>query len=176
MKEFVKTDPFKEDMNVFKLINKQWMLVTAGNKERFNTMTASWGGMGVLWERPVAFVFIRPQRYTFEFTEKESVMTLSFFDEKFRGALNICGSKSGRDTDKIKECGLTPVEMPSGSMAFGEARVILECRKLYTDRLNPDGFVDAGICPKMYPGGDFHQMYVVEIESFLKRSGEAQPL
>ncbi len=169
MNEFVKTDPYKEEINVFSRINKQWMLITAGDKNHFNTMTASWGGMGVIWERPVAFVFIRPQRYTLEFTEKEPVMTLSFFDEKFRSALNICGSRSGRNTDKVKESGLTPMEVPSGSMAFNEADYILECRKLYADSLKEACFIDTDIRKKIYPKNDFHRMYVVEIETFWKR-------
>ena len=88
--------------NAFDLIGKEWMLVTAGNKEKFNTMTASWGGIGWLWNRPVAFVFIRPERYTHDFIERESRLTLSFYKEEFRGILHFCGTKSGRDVDKVK--------------------------------------------------------------------------
>ncbi len=169
MDEFVKVDLYQEEANVFDLINKQWMLVTAGSKDHFNTMTANWGGMGVIWNRPVAFIFIRPQRYTFQFTEKEPIMTLSFFDEQFRHALNICGIKSGRDTDKIRESGLTPMETSLGSMAFAEARYIFECRKLYAEQLKADKFIDPDICGKIYPQKDFHQMYIVGIESLWKR-------
>ncbi len=169
MNDYIKEDPFALPTNVFTLIGKQWMLVTAGTKAHFNTMTANWGGLGFLWNRPVAFVFIRPQRYTFEFTEKESTMTLSFFDEKYRNALNICGAKSGRDTDKIAESGLTPMEIPSGNMSFNEAHYILECRKLYADFLNEEKFLNDDICKKFYPHSDFHKMYVVEIEQAWKR-------
>ena len=108
MKNMTKIDPKQIDENVIRLIGSQWMLVTAGNPAHFNTMTASWGGLGFLWNRPVAFVFIRPQRYTFQFAEENSGLTLSFFGEEYRDALKICGSRSGRDTDKVAEAGLTP--------------------------------------------------------------------
>ena len=114
--------------NAFDLIGKEWMLVTAGNKEKFNTMTASWGGIGWLWNRPVAFVFIRPERYTHDFIERESRLTLSFYKEEFRGILHFCGTKSGRDVDKVKETGLKPVALESGAMTFEQARLTLDCR------------------------------------------------
>ena len=98
----------KED--ALNLIGKQWMLVTAGTSEKFNTMTASWGGLGWLWNKPVAFVFIRPERYTHGFIEASDCMTLSFYGEEYREALKICGTKSGRDIDKVAATGLTPVK------------------------------------------------------------------
>lgn len=104
---FSRIDPKELDQNVFSMIGEQWMLVTAGTVERCNTMTASWGGLGVLWGKPVATVYIRPQRYTLEFVEREDCFTLSFFGEEYRKALALCGSKSGRDVDKVKECGFT---------------------------------------------------------------------
>ena len=91
------------------LISDGWGLVTAGTEEKFNTMTVSWGALGEIWGKDAAFVFIRPQRYTFEFIEKEEVFTLAFFSEEYKDALKICGSKSGRDIDKIAATGLTPV-------------------------------------------------------------------
>ena len=119
----------KED--ALNLIGKQWMLVTAGTSEKFNTMTASWGGLGWLWNKPVAFVFIRPERYTHGFIESSDRMTLSFYGEEYREALKICGTKSGRDIDKVAATELTPMELESGSMTFGEARLTLDCRKLF---------------------------------------------
>lgn len=104
---FEKIEPKALDQNVFSLIGDQWMLITAGTKEECNTMTASWGGLGVLWGKPVATVYIRPQRYTLEFVEREDTFTLCFFGEAYRKALALCGSKSGRDVDKVKECGFT---------------------------------------------------------------------
>ena len=117
--------------NAFDLIGKEWMLVTAGNKEKFNTMTASWGGIGWLWNRPVAFVFIRPERYTHDFIEREGRLTLSFYKEEYRSILQFCGTKSGRDVDKVKETGLKPVALESGAMTFEQARLTLDCRKLF---------------------------------------------
>ena len=102
--------------NPFKLIGGDWMLITAGTKESFNTMTASWGGLGVLWDKEVAFAFVRPTRHTFGFMEKSPVFTLSFFAEQYRPALEFCGAHSGRDVNKIAQTGLTP--------AFGEEKML----------------------------------------------------
>lgn len=107
--------------NFFEAIGKEWMLVTSGSKEKFNTMTASWGGIGFLWNKAVAFIFIRPERYTYEFIEKNDMLTLSFLGSGNRSIYNICGSKSGRDTDKIKESGLLPLTTPDGNMTFEQA-------------------------------------------------------
>ena len=154
--------------NAFDLIGKEWMLVTSGTKEKFNTMTASWGGIGWLWNRPVAFVFIRPERYTHEFIERESRLTLSFYREDCRGILQFCGSKSGRDVDKVKETGLKPVALESGAMTFEQARLTLDCRKLFKSPMAAADFVDKSILEKWYndrPGGSLHDVYVVEIEA-----------
>ena len=107
---YTELNPYKINENVFKLLDVQWMLITAGNEDKYNTMTASWGGLGVLWNKSIATIYIRPQRYTFEFVENNSIFNLSFFDKKYKPALNFCGSKSGRDYDKAKETGLTPGE------------------------------------------------------------------
>ena len=104
--------------NFFEVIGKEWMLVTAGNKDHFNTMTASWGGIGFLWNKPVVYVFIRPERYTFEFIEKSEYFTLSFLGEENRAIHKICGSKSGREVDKVKETGLKPVITEKGNILF----------------------------------------------------------
>lgn len=152
--------------NFFEAISKEWMLITAGNKDRFNTMTASWGCMGWLWGKPVAVVFIRPERFTHEFVEAGEELTLSFLGHEphMRKAYNICGSKSGRDTDKVAEAGLTPVATDSGNIAFAEARLTLECRKLYKSDINPSLFLDPDI-EKWYGGqrGGYHDFYILEI-------------
>ena len=147
--------------NPFKLIGKDWMLITAGTPESFNTMTASWGGMGVLWEKQVAFCFIRPTRHTFGFMEKAGEFTLSFFPEQHRKALVYCGSRSGRDTDKIKGTGLVPVK-EKNAVYFEEAKLVLVCRKLYFQDINPGHFLDPAI-EEMYPEKDYHRMYAGEI-------------
>ena len=127
----------------------------------FNTMTASWGGLGILWERKVATCYIRPTRYTFEFTERSPYFTLSFFDEKHRKKLTYCGTHSGRNTDKVREAGLTPVK-EGGFVYFEEARLVLACRKLYYQDIGPERFLDPMI-ENMYPQKDYHRMYVGEI-------------
>mgnify|MGYP002578691340 FL=1 len=119
--------------NFFETISKEWMLVTAGNKDAFNTMTANWGGIGFLWNKPVVYVFIRPERYTFGFMEKSDYFTLSFLGEENKSIHKICGSKSGREVDKIKETGLKPMITDKGNVLFEQGRLSLECRKLYTD-------------------------------------------
>ena len=166
---FHRIDPAELRDNVFRIIHEDCMLITAGTLESFNMMTASWGGLGVLWEKKVALCFIRPGRHTFGFVEKSSIFTLSFYAEAYRAALDLCGTKSGRDMDKAREAGLTPITTPAGGIAFDEARLILECRKLYTHDLDPKRFLDAGI-EKNYPNKDYHRMYVGEIVSCLKRA------
>jgi conserved protein/domain typically associated with flavoprotein oxygenases, DIM6/NTAB family len=148
--------------NVFSMIGSDWMLVTAQNGEKYNTMTASWGGMGVLWGKPVAFIFIRPQRYTYTFLENTDRFTLSFFGGACRDALALCGRVSGRDTDKIREAGLVPFSTNDGYMSFREASVILECRKLYADFIKEENMLDTSLM-EHYKAGDFHKMYIAEI-------------
>ncbi len=166
MSSFKEIDPVEIAGNPIHLIGKEWMLITAGTPGEFNTMTASWGAMGELWFKPVCFCFIRPQRYTFEFMEKGDVFTLSFFDEKYKPQLNFCGSRSGQEIDKARECGFTPVAAENGSVFFNEARLVLECRKLYFQDLDPANFLD-GTLMKNYPKEDFHRMYVGEISRVL---------
>ncbi|MBN1445889.1 MAG: flavin reductase [Candidatus Omnitrophica bacterium] len=148
--------------NAFKLIGKDWMLITAGKPESFNTMTAAWGGFGFLWNKNVCFIFIRPNRYTYKFVEENSIFTLSFFEEQYRGILEFCGQSSGRDTDKIKKTGLTVFQSPGGGISFKEARTVIECRKIYFQDINPKNFADASI-QNNYSEKDYHRMYTGEI-------------
>lgn len=166
MKE-IKVNELKD--NLFETISKEWMLVTAGTKEKFNTMTASWGGTGFLWNKPVAFIFIRPERYTFDFIEQNDYLTLSFLGEEHKDVHKICGSKSGRDIDKVKETGLLPLFTENGSITFEQSRLTFECKKLYADMIKPENFIDKSIIDKWYGGahGGFHKMYVVEIVKVL---------
>jgi len=149
--------------NPFKLVGSDWMLITAGPPDAYNTMTASWGGFGVLWNRHVCWCVIRPVRYTYQFMEKADSFTLSFFPEEYRSALNLCGSRSGRDIDKAAATGLTPVAgLLDGVTTFAEARLVIECRKLYFQDFIPDHFLDPTIHDN-YPQRDYHRMYVGEI-------------
>ena len=159
---FQRIDPKNIQENVFSLIGDQWMLVTAGTEERCNTMTASWGGLGVLWGAPAATCYIRPQRYTKEFLDREEYFTLTFFDEKYRRALSLCGSKSGRDVDKIKECGSTVRTAACGAPYFEQARLVLVCRKRFVQEMDP-GRIPQDVKEKWYPQQDYHTMYIGEI-------------
>lgn len=163
---FIQIDPEQIEDNPFKLIGGDWMLITAGTVEHCNTMTASWGGFGVLWDKHVVFCFVRPSRYTFEFIEKHPTFTLCFFDDGYRRVLEFCGSQSGRYVNKIERCGLTPVEAGNGGVYFDEARLVLECRKLYYQDIDPSAFM-AQTLTAIYPQKDYHRMYIGEIERVL---------
>ena len=161
-----------EAQNVFRLIGKDWMLITAAGKaedgtDTVNTMTASWGGMGVLWNLPVAFCFIRPQRYTYTLTEQSERFSLSFLGEEYRAALQLCGKESGRDIDKFAAAGLTP-QFEDDTPFIGEARLVLLCRKLYADDLNAAKFVDESLLAN-YREQDYHRMYICAIEAIYEK-------
>ena len=156
----IKADDFNK--NPFSLIGKDWMLISSGTIEKFNTMTASWGGMGVLWNKNVCFIFVRPSRYTYEFMESNQNFSLSFFDDEHRSVLNTCGKKSGRDIDKIKETGLRPFSLSDGSVGYEQAKLIIECKKLYYQDLSSEYFLDETL-EKNYKNGDYHRVYVGEI-------------
>ncbi len=170
-KRFASLDVKQLNENLFTLLDDDWMLITAGSEDNFNTMTASWGGFGILWNRPVAFIFIRPQRYTFEFAETNNGFTLSFFGPEQRDMLAYCGSHSGRDVDKVKETGLTPFATSSGNISFLESRLFFECKKLFRNDFLPGHFTEGEIAGKYYPEEDFHRMYIGEILSaYLQKS------
>ena len=169
MNGFTHLSPKALPDNLFSRIDDGWMLVTVKDPGtgKLNTMTASWGGTGILWNKPVAFVFLRPQRYTFAFAEKAEEMTLSFFEEAYRPALKLCGSVSGREHDKIAETGLTPVT-DGGAAWFAEAELVFRCRKCYAEFLKEDAFFSPEAL-SMYAQKDFHKMYICEITDVLKR-------
>lgn len=144
------------------LINDCWGLVTAGNEEKFNSMTVSWGALGEIWNKDAAFIFIRHSRYTYEFLENGGLFTLSFFDEKYKGALGrIYGSQSGRDIDKTVESGFTPV-FTDGAVTYAEAKYTLVCKVVSSQDIDPAGFLDPSI-NGMYADGDIHKMFIGEI-------------
>ncbi len=154
--------------DAIEMIGKEWMLISAGTPEKFNTMTASWGGLGYLWNKPVAFIFVRPERYTYAFIEENKHVTLSFLGSEHRDILNFCGTKSGREHDKAKETGLTPIATEAGNVAFGQSRLTLEGRKLYRSEMAPEDFLDNTVLERWYndqPGGSLHVVYVIEIEN-----------
>lgn len=149
--------------NFFEAISKEWMLVTAGTKDSFNMMTASWGGIGFLWAKPVVFIFIRPERYTFEFIEAQKDFTLSFLGEENKRIHNVCGFKSGREIDKVKETGLKPIITEKGNVIYEQSRLSLECRKLYSDTIKESNFIDPELSKWYGEKGGMHHVYVAEI-------------
>lgn len=157
--------------NPFDLIGRDWMLVTAGNEQHgYNTMTASWGHLGTIWghsvSNPTAVIYVRPQRYTKEFVDREDRFTLTFFDPSYRKALGYLGSHSGRDGDKVAYVGLTPV-FEEDTTYFAEAKLVLVCRKLYQAPLREEYFVDREVVEDCYPKRDFHDLYIASIEKVL---------
>ncbi len=166
---FVKISPKEISENPIKLIGQDWMLISAGSPEKFNSMTASWGGIGFMWNKPVAFAVIRPTRYTFEFVESRKRFTLSFFSQNYKKALGIFGSKSGRDCDKVAESGLTPFFTESGAPAYEEAKLILDCSAIYSQTLDESAFLDSEALKKWYSSDPLHKLYVAEINDVLIR-------
>ncbi|MCD8167154.1 MAG: flavin reductase [Bacteroides sp.] len=150
--------------NFFEAVGKEWMLITAGCRESFNTMTANWGGVGFLWNKPVVFIFVRPERYTHEFTEANDTFTLSFLGVENKAIHKVCGSQSGKYVDKIKETGLKPVFTEKGNVLFEQSRLSLECRKLYSGMLRPEDFIEKELIEKWYTShGNMHHMYIGEV-------------
>lgn len=149
-------------VNPFNMIGKDWMLICAGKGNSYNMMTAAWGAFGVIWNRDVCFAFIRPNRYTFSFVEANNYFTLSFFGEDRRDLLKLCGTKSGRDIDKMNLPGLTPVFEEPGYIYFSESALYIATRKIYYQDLDPDHFLDSDII-KNYPEKSFHRCYIGEI-------------
>ena len=147
--------------NFVKMISNDWALLSAGKDNDFNTMTVSWGGIGELWNKDVCFVFVRPQRYTYEFMEKNDYFSLSFFGGEYKKELGICGSKSGRDIDKMAETGFLPVDFEN-AVGYEQAKVNVVLKKLAYQDMKPDGFIDESIMNN-YANNDFHRVYVGEI-------------
>lgn len=161
---------FKEIMpedindNLFKRLGKDWMLITAGDERKCNTMTASWGQFGIVWGRPVVTVYLRHQRYTMEFVERQEVFSLSFFEPgTHRDALNLLGKVSGRHEDKLAQTDLQ-VCMLEGVPAFAQANMVLLCRKLYQQDMTSDSFLASSLKTLHHAGDDFHRAYTGEIE------------
>lgn len=166
MSQFISISPESLDKSPFQLIGKDWMLVTAEANGKANTMTASWGGLGVMWGKNVAYVVIRPQRYTKTFVDASDTFSLSFYDESFRKELGYLGKVSGRDEDKITTSGLT-LTHEGETPYFEEANLVLLCKKLYSQEFKPECFIDTDLDAKWYPNKDYHVLYVVEVEKVL---------
>lgn len=145
----------------FYTINTEWALLTSGTLENYNTMTVSWGGVGTIWNKPVATVYVRPNRYTYEFMEKNEYFTVSFYDKEYQKDLGILGSKSGRDSDKVAQTSLTP-EFSSHTVTFQEANVTLVCKKIYHQDLDISQF-PGEVVTSFYDTDPVHRMYIGEV-------------
>ena len=156
------------ELNPCKKISQEWALITAGSKSKFNTMTISWGGIGVLWNKNVVFIFVRESRYTKEFIDNGDLFSLSFLSENYRSALSYCGSHSGRDEDKFEKAGLTPAFRHSIPYP-DEANFVLLCRKMAAVPIEKEDLIDKHIAPDFYKEGDMHTMYVAEIIEMMAR-------
>lgn len=158
-------DPKQWEDQIFSLLGDEWALVTAGNQEKSNTMTVSWGGVGVLWGKPMATLYIRPQRYTKEFMDQESYASLSFLPEGQKEALTFCGKNSGRDVDKFAQCKLNPAfeVVEEGTVPFIEgAKLVFLCKKQASMPMSAEN-IPQDVKTKWYPKEDYHEIYFYEI-------------
>lgn len=163
---FEQVDYKNLELNPFTTIGEDAMLITVGTSERWNTMAASWGTMGYLWNKPISIVFIRPSRYTYSFVEKAEGFTISFFPPAWRSAIEFCGTHSGRDTDKIQATGLKPVELESGRITFEQANLVLSCTTASRVPFEVGQFILPSI-KEHYAEGDYHTMYVGFLDQVL---------
>ena len=154
-------------INTFSQFDKKWALLTAGNKEKFNSMTISWGGTGTLWGKPVATTYVRTSRYTHDFMDENDYFTISFYPESMKDILGVFGSKSGRDIDKMNYEGLTAKEAGE-SVTFDEAELTLVCKKLFKQRLDENN-IPKDIVERFYEGDAPHDMYIGEVVEIIKK-------
>lgn len=158
-------------LNPFQMIGKEWMLITAGTEDKANTMTASWGGVGVFWGKNVITTYIRPQRFTKQFIDANDTFSVCFFDEKYKKTLTYCGKVSGKDEDKITKAGLTTCFYEK-TPYFEEAKLVFICKKMCEAEMNPDNFIDKQADEKWYPQKDYHRVYMGEILAVLEKIQE----
>ena len=161
--------PFELEGNIMRSLGTDWMLITAGSEEKLNTMTASWGGTGILWNKNVSYAFIRESRYTREFVDGNDYFTLSFFGGNMMKELTFCGRNSGRDTDKLAQTGLVPL-YDEAAPYFEQADLVLVCKKLYRSKMSKEGFIDPAYADKFYSDNDWHYTYIGEIVKVLKKA------
>ncbi len=154
--------------DILSVFDKKWALLTAGETGRFNTMTISWGGLGTLWGKSVATVYVRTSRYTHDFMDANEFFTVSFYPEEYKRILGVLGSKSGRDMDKINDSGLTPVEAGK-TVSFAEAEVTLVCKKLFHQELEVANMPE-DIAKAMYEGQATHDMFIGEIVEIIRKT------
>lgn len=152
--------------DIFKLFDRQWGLLAAGTKGSYNAMTISWGGLGTLWGKPAATVYVKPVRYTHEFMERSDYFTVSFYPPEYREALGLLGTLSGRDGDKIAAAGLTPVFLEK-AVTFKEAEAALLCKKIYRHDLELEKVPDWA-AQTYYVTEEPHTLYIGQVIDILK--------
>ena len=150
--------------NLFHKIDNEWLLICSYDRDngRENMMTASWGGFGILWNREVCFLFVRPQRHTHKLLSEQEEFSVAVLPEELKAAHKVCGRLSGADVDKMKETGLHETEL-DGVRTVAEANLVFLVKKLYEDELKKTGFLEEALL-KNYPTDDFHTVYVCEIK------------
>lgn len=166
--EFQEISALEWTGNFFDMIGRQWMLVGVEDKDRANLMTASWGGAGILWARPVVFTFVRRSRHTHDLLEAASGFSLTFYGEGCRKELGLCGSRSGRDVCKAEACGFS-LAWDGGIPYTREAKAAILCKKVGKTSLGPDSILDKSVLPEFYADGDYHDLYIGEIAKILVR-------
>ncbi|MDR2917208.1 MAG: flavin reductase [Tannerella sp.] len=126
--------------DVFTLVGSDYTVITAGNPSLYNSMVAGWGGMGILFNKPATWCMLRANRYTLEVMRNEKTYTMSYFDDTYKDDIMLFGTKSGRDSDKMKESKLSSVQTPSGNMTYKEAKLIIECKLTEVTTVSPNDF------------------------------------
>ncbi|MDD4843267.1 MAG: flavin reductase [Anaerotignum sp.] len=172
MNQFKELQVKEFQYNPFDLIGNEWMFISAVKEGKVNTLTASWGGFGVMWNRNVVFVFIRQSRFTKEFVDAADSFSLTFFDtEKYREIMTQLGTESGRKESKMQKAGIT-VEQVDGVPYFKEAKLVVICRKMSRHHLSSEGFIDETVEPQWYADKDYHEMYIGEVVKIFEKENE----
>lgn len=168
MSDFKSVDVSNFQTSPFQLIGKYWMLITAKKQDKVNAMTASWGGLGVMWNKNVAYTVIRPQRFTKEFVDSTDEFSLCFLDDNYKKTLHYFGSVSGRDENKIEKSELTVLDN-NNIPYFKESKLVIFCKKIFCQQMTPDSFFDKTMNDTFYPEKDHHYMYISEIKQIFSK-------
>lgn len=169
LSNYIEIKPEELNKSAFQMIGNDWMLVTAEKDNKANTMTASWGGLGIMWNKNVTYIVLRPQRYTKEFIDNSGTYSLCFFNNKYKKQLAYLGSVSGRDEDKISKSDLTLTHCVN-TPYFEEADTVIICKKLFAQEFTPESFIEKDLIEKNYPNNDFHTLYIAEVEKILVKN------
>jgi flavin reductase (DIM6/NTAB) family NADH-FMN oxidoreductase RutF len=163
LNNFQRIDPKQISKNPISLFGENWFVVSCGDSLKFNEMTISWGALGFGWDVPTVTVYIRNTRFTYQFIDKGNYFVLNSFDEKYREKVRYIGSHSGRNTDKVKETGLTPRFTPLGNPYFEEARLVIECEKIYFDNIERGQLFQQGQKNYSADPKEAHRMFIGKI-------------